>query len=101
MKFTERGHVRIEAGTASDGVTVVVSDTGIGIQPEDMGRLFEAFRQVDGSARRVYEGTGLGLHLCRKLATLLGGSITAESEFGIGSKFTVSLPTQPTLETAG
>ena len=101
VKFTERGHVRIAARTAPDGVTVVVSDTGIGIRPEDMERLFEAFRQVDGSARRVYEGTGLGLHLCRKLATLLGGSISAESELGTGSKFTVTLPLQRTSKTVG
>ena len=101
VKFTERGHVRIETGTADGMVSMSVSDTGIGIRAEDMGRLFEAFRQVDGSARRVYEGTGLGLHLCRKLATLLGGSIGAESEFGTGSKFTVTLPMEPSPETVG
>jgi signal transduction histidine kinase len=54
--------------------------------------LFEAFRQVDGSARRVYEGTGLGLYLCRKLVTLLGGEIGVESEFGRGSKFSFQIP---------
>ena len=76
-------------------MTLVVSDTGIGIAPEHMGRLFEAFRQVDGSARRVYEGTGLGLYLCRKLATMLGGKIDAASEFGAGSRFTFTLPRHP------
>jgi signal transduction histidine kinase len=64
-----------------------------------MAGLFEAFRQIDGSARRVYEGTGLGLYLCRKLITLLGGEVRAESEFGVGSTFSFTLPRmpQPTL----
>ncbi len=92
VKFTEKGWVRIETRTTADGVDVTVIDTGIGIQPEQIGRLFEAFRQVDGSARRVYEGTGLGLYLCRKLVTMLGGSIGAESVFGVGSRFTFHLP---------
>jgi signal transduction histidine kinase len=73
-------------------VDVTVIDTGIGIQPGQIGRLFEAFRQVDGSARRIYEGTGLGLYLCRKLVTLLGGTIGAESVFGVGSRFSFHLP---------
>jgi len=71
---------------------MAVSDTGIGIAPENMPRLFEAFRQVDGSARRVYEGTGLGLYLSQQLATMLGGHVTAESELGIGSRFTFTVP---------
>jgi signal transduction histidine kinase len=75
---------------------VVVSDTGIGIRPEHIPRLFEAFRQLDGSARKAYEGTGLGLYLCRKLLDLMGGDISVESEFGRGSRFTFTLP----LETA-
>ncbi len=54
--------------------------------------LFEAFRQLDGTARRVYEDTGLGLHLCRKLLMLMHGEIEVESEFGKGSRFTFSLP---------
>ena len=54
--------------------------------------LFEAFRQIDGSAKRVYEGTGLGLYLCRKLLTLMGGEIRVESEYGKGSRFLYSMP---------
>jgi signal transduction histidine kinase len=78
---------------------MTVSDTGIGIKPENMEHLFEAFRQVDGSARRVYEGTGLGLYLSKQLATMLGGHMTAESEFGIGSHFTFTVPRAvPTAE---
>jgi signal transduction histidine kinase len=71
---------------------VEVADTGIGIGAEHLGMLFEAFRQVDGSARRIYEGTGLGLYLCRKLLTLMGGEIHAESEHGKGSRFLYSMP---------
>ena len=92
VKFTEKGGVRIVVAAAQQTVTIEVIDTGIGIRPESIGGLFQAFRQVDGSARRVYEGTGLGLYLCRKLADMLQGSIRAESEFGAGSRFTVVLP---------
>jgi PAS domain S-box-containing protein len=96
VKFTEKGWVRIETRTTAAGVDVTVIDSGIGIQAGQIGRLFEAFRQVDGSARRVYEGTGLGLYLCRKLVTMLGGTIGAESVFGVGSRFTFHLPRKST-----
>jgi PAS domain S-box-containing protein len=92
VKFTERGHVRIEAGLREGRLVVSVSDSGIGIRPEQLKLLFEAFRQLDGSPRRLYEGTGLGLHLCRKLLDLMGGDIEAQSEFGAGSRFSFSLP---------
>jgi PAS domain S-box-containing protein len=92
VKFTARGHVGIEVRTADGRVEIAVKDSGIGIKPEHLPNLFQAFRQVDGTAKRVYEGTGLGLYLCKKLAALLGGEIRAESTFGVGSCFTVSLP---------
>ncbi|MFT3780760.1 MAG: PAS domain S-box protein [Nibricoccus sp.] len=93
VKFTEKGNVSITATLIDkDKIRIAVQDTGIGIREENIGRLFEAFRQVDGSARRVYEGTGLGLFLVRKLLTLLGGSVDAASEFGRGSTFTITLP---------
>ena len=92
VKFTDTGRVLLAVRTAADGVELAVTDTGIGIKPENIAQLFEAFRQVDGSARRVYEGTGLGLYLCKQLATMLGGRITAESEFGKGSRFALTLP---------
>ncbi len=95
IKFTERGDVRIEGQVAADSVEVVVADTGIGIKPEQIGLLFEAFRQLDGSTRRRYEGTGLGLHLSQRLIALLGGKIRVESEFGKGSRFSFTLPLQP------
>jgi signal transduction histidine kinase len=92
LKFTQKGTVRIAAAASENMLRVEVADTGIGIGAEHLGMLFEAFRQVDGSARRIYEGTGLGLYLCRKLLTLMGGEIHAESEHGKGSRFLYSMP---------
>ena len=92
VKFTERGEVKIIARAERDQLRVCVADTGIGIKPEHMGMLFEAFRQLDGTAKRIYEGTGLGLHLCRRLLTLMHGEIGVESEFGKGSRFCFTLP---------
>ncbi len=94
IKFTERGVVRVElASPAADDrdVSIRVTDTGIGIRTEDQARLFQAFSQVQSGGRHS-EGTGLGLHLSRKLADLLGGSITFTSELGTGSTFVLSLP---------
>jgi len=92
VKFTDSGRVALQVSSRSGTVHFDVTDTGIGIKDENMPFLFEAFRQVDGSARRVYEGTGLGLYLSKQLARMLGGTITVESEFGIGSRFTLVLP---------
>ncbi|WP_221029473.1 PAS domain-containing sensor histidine kinase [Actomonas aquatica] len=95
IKFTPGpdGHVTVTAqATAEGGVTIAVTDTGIGIKAEHLPQLFEAFRQVDGSARRLYDGVGLGLNLVRKLTAKLGGHISVKSEFGRGSCFTVTLP---------
>ncbi len=92
IKFTERGEVALAAEPAGDGVRIAVSDTGIGIRPEDMCRLFQPFRQIDSGLARQHEGTGLGLAICRKLANLLGGEIHATSEWGRGSVFALTLP---------
>ena len=96
LKFTERGAVTltVEAlpATGTTGIKIMVSDTGIGIAPEDQSRLFEPFRQVDGSLTRRYMGTGLGLSIVRKLAGLLQGSVTLTSAVGAGTTVTVSLP---------
>lgn len=92
IKFTERGEVRIRAWGDEDRLRVCVADTGIGIRADQMGMLFEAFRQLDGTAKRVYEGAGLGLHLCRRLLELMHGEINVESEPGKGSRFCFSLP---------
>jgi protein-histidine pros-kinase len=95
IKFTERGAVRLRVAVVeADGtgnVEISVEDTGIGIRVEDQARLFGAFSQLD-TRRRGDEGTGLGLHLSRKLAALLGGEMTFRSEYGKGSTFTLILP---------
>lgn len=92
VKFSSQGTINVSCQRHPHEYQISVSDQGIGIRPEQMDLLFQAFRQVDGSARRVYEGTGLGLYLSKKLLTMLGGSIWAESRFGEGSRFIFSLP---------
>lgn len=92
VKFTEQGGVRLRGFVKDRKIVLVVSDSGIGIKPEDMGKLFNAFRQIESGLTRKYDGTGLGLSICRKLAHLLGGEIEAESVWGQGSTFTFSLP---------
>jgi PAS domain S-box-containing protein len=96
-KFTHDGSVLVEAklDAGSDGgwYTVRVVDTGIGIRPEDMDKLFCHFTQLDPSNNRKYGGTGLGLAISRRLSRLMGGDITVESTLGQGSKFTFRFPT--------
>jgi signal transduction histidine kinase len=93
VKFTDRGTVKIAARVLDGGkLELCVSDTGIGIKEEDMSKLFEPFQQVDVSLRKRHEGTGLGLYLTRKLAELLGGDISAKSQYGQGSEFTFTMP---------
>jgi signal transduction histidine kinase len=69
-----------------------VADTGIGIKPEDLEKIFQPFRQIDSGLTRQHEGTGLGLTICRRLSELLGGEISAKSTWGEGSVFTFILP---------
>jgi CheY-like chemotaxis protein/two-component sensor histidine kinase len=99
LKFTERGQVRVSARTIEDGrsVAFAVADTGIGIAPEDMEKIFEEFTQIDNAVQRRVKGTGLGLPLCRKLARLLGGRVEVESVLGMGSTFTAVIPVQYAL----
>jgi len=96
IKFTEQGEVRIELEHQKHDrepvVSISVHDAGVGIRAQDHAKLFQAFAQIDDGQRRRYEGTGLGLHLSQRLAELLGGQISFESEFGKGSTFTLSLP---------
>jgi signal transduction histidine kinase len=93
LKFTERGEVRLRAVLDADGgVVIAVSDTGIGIAPEDQPRIFEEFGQLEHAMQRRVKGTGLGLSLSRRLAELLGGSLSVESVLGQGSTFTLALP---------
>ena len=100
VKFTDSGGVTISAAIESGQLRLAVSDTGIGIKPEDMSRLFVEFAQVDASHARRYEGTGLGLALSKRLVEAHGGQIWGESRFGEGSTFYVLVPLRPSQPTA-
>ena len=93
VKFTpEGGRISISANKTESGAEVSVSDTGIGIAPEDQPKIFEEFRQVGSDSTHKTEGTGLGLTLAKKFVELHGGKIWVESEVGKGSTFTFTLP---------
>ncbi|MCC5885648.1 MAG: GAF domain-containing protein [Gammaproteobacteria bacterium] len=103
IKFTEQGSVKLIVApqpgyratadaAAVDAVRISVADTGIGIKAEDLAKLFQPFQQLDTGLTRQHEGTGLGLTICKRLVTLMGGEILAESEWSVGSTFTVVLP---------
>ena len=83
---------RVPLGSHPPTVSVSITDTGIGIRPEDLATLFQPFRQIDSRLSRVHEGTGLGLAICRRLANLLGGEIHAASQWQKGSTFTLTFP---------
>ncbi|MBK7471104.1 MAG: response regulator [Betaproteobacteria bacterium] len=95
-KFTEHGTVTISAGRAIEAgrewVTMAVADTGIGLTPAQMGKLFQDFVQADASITRKYGGTGLGLAISRRFCQMMGGDITVASEPGRGSTFTIRVP---------
>lgn len=98
VKFTARGEVSIDVRPLEmqDGrVQVQVRDTGIGIAPEALGRVFEPFQQADASTTRRFGGSGLGLSICRDVARLMGGEVSAQSVEGVGSCFTLELPLPP------
>jgi signal transduction histidine kinase len=92
MKFTESGRVALELSTTTHVVVFRIRDTGPGIPAADLDRIFDPFTQVDQSLRRTKGGTGLGLPVSRRLARLLDGDLTVESEPGRGSTFTLALP---------
>ena len=95
-KFTERGTITVHARhgqeNGRDWITIAIADTGIGMTPEQMGKLFQEFSQADASTTRKYGGTGLGLAISKRFCQMMGGDITVESEPGKGSVFTVRLP---------
>jgi PAS domain S-box-containing protein len=97
-KFTQQGIISLHATRQAEGetewVTLQVSDTGIGIPPEQLGRLFQAFAQAEASTARQYGGAGLGLAITKKFCQLMGGNVNVESELGKGSTFTIRLPTE-------
>ena len=92
VKFTERGSIRVTLVPLARSFRLEVADTGIGIPAEELPRLFRPFAQVDTGLTRRYGGTGLGLYIARRLATMLGGHIEVESAPGVGSTFAVVLP---------
>lgn len=96
IKFTPQGEIRVSARADKQNGTVTfsVSDTGIGIAPEDQERIFLEYVQVEAAQKNAPRGTGLGLPICRKLAQLMGGTIEVQSELGKGSVFRVTLPLQ-------
>lgn len=95
IKFTESGGIGVEVKELSENqVEIAVCDTGIGISPADLRKIFEAFRQVDQSLTRKYPGTGLGLPIIKALLQMMGGNISVESRLGEGSVFQIQLPRQ-------
>lgn len=92
VKFTDRGEVTLQLEVEPDLVRLLVSDTGIGIRPADLERIFEPFAQMEEVTRRRFGGTGLGLAISRTLAAMLGGGMNVQSTPGEGSTFTLSLP---------
>ncbi len=101
VKFTEQGEVVVSISRIASHTDCIpqlrfsVRDTGIGIPPEHLGRMFQAFSQVDASINRKYGGTGLGLAICHRLVELMGGRIRVESELGRGADFQFEIPLQP------
>src|SRR5262249_20730592 len=94
-KFTNQGEIKLKARRSANGgdwIELAVSDTGIGMTPEQQAKLFEEFTQAEASTARRFGGTGLGLAITRKLARMMGGDVTVTSEPGRGSVFTVRLP---------
>ncbi len=94
-KFTEKGEINIKVWKNNGMISFAVKDSGIGIEKKNFNLVFEEFQQVDNSSTRKYKGTGLGLPIARKLARLLGGDLSVDSEYGKGSTFTLTIP--PTL----
>jgi adenylate cyclase len=97
-KFTKQGEVRVTAARIADGgrawLQVDVADSGIGMSPEQIGKLFQEFTQADSATARQFGGTGLGLAISRRLCRMMGGDITVASEKGRGSTFTARLPAE-------
>ena len=96
VKFTDAGEIRLEANAHDDeSVTIVVQDTGVGMEQGDLRRIFEPFRQLESATTRTTGGTGLGLAVTKRFVELLGGSISVESQVGAGTRFTVTIPLAP------
>src|SRR5262249_49078363 len=92
IKFTEQGFIKISVTDTPDQVVIAVTDTGIGLNPEEIKKIFRPFAQADSSITRKYGGTGLGLIISKNIIDLHSGTITVESRKGQGSIFTITLP---------
>jgi signal transduction histidine kinase/DNA-binding response OmpR family regulator len=92
FKFTLQGEIEVKLGVEQDNFILKVRDTGIGIPPDEMPRLFERFHRVEGAKGRTQEGSGIGLAFVQELVRLHGGSVSAESQLGKGTTFRVSIP---------
>jgi len=92
IKFSDKGDIRVIVESRDGRLWVRVIDRGIGIRPEDQPKLFAPFQQVDMTVTKRYEGTGLGLYMCKKVLAMLGGDIAVRSEYGYGSTFTFDIP---------
>jgi signal transduction histidine kinase len=99
LKFTDTGEVRVKVDWVDAVLRLNVSDTGIGMTPDQVSKLFQKFTQADASMTRRFGGTGLGLAICSELATMMGGAIAVHSEAGVGSTFTIHLPLQRLADT--
>jgi signal transduction histidine kinase len=93
IKFTDEGgvEVRLDADLNGYPLRISVKDTGIGIRQEDLSTIFDAFHQLDAGLKRKYQGTGLGLNICKSLCKLMGYQIDVDSEYGTGTTFTIDL----------
>jgi signal transduction histidine kinase/CheY-like chemotaxis protein len=101
VKFTESGSITVTLSTVHGRLVLTVADTGVGIPATDLGRIFERFHRVSGSAGRSVEGTGIGLALVRDLAAAFGGTVEVSSVLGAGATFTVSVPETVVTGAAG
>jgi signal transduction histidine kinase len=93
-KFTKDGAITVDVRRGGDSVTFRVHDTGIGMTPEQLARLFQPFSQAEATTSRKYGGTGLGLVLSRRFCQMMGGDVTVESEPGKGTTFVIELPVE-------
>jgi signal transduction histidine kinase len=100
IKFTPRGgSIHVDCSADDHNVTIMVTDSGIGIAMDKLGAIFEPFVQVERRLASTHEGTGLGLSISRNLARAMKGDLIAESQAGHGARFTLSLPRAPTVFT--